>query len=181
MPAQSVADFLDGAFKTGRDGSPGKIAGQLVGDRRPERVAAMLVDARIADDGEGPAFGGEIDQHAVPVLGAVHAQTLERLAGGGLGVGRGGFRDANAEFPGRPGFGATDRLEHLGFLGGREKRGRFHDVFTIVRWHRHRPKSRHPQKSLLHRHLLPPSRRRRFAIRPGVTLRRCGDRAGRKR
>lgn len=87
MGGEEVADFVDGVEERGGDGFVFEVRGKMLRDMVPECVAAFFVDAGVADDGEGTALRGDVDEHGVAVGSLVHAELHETLLGGFEGIG----------------------------------------------------------------------------------------------
>lgn len=122
-----------GALGDDLDEGLGVVAGlealvELGGEGLPEGGSGFAGVAFVVDEGEFLGFGGDEDEDAVAVGGAVHAEAGEGLPGGGEGVVSGLAGDEDAEFAagflfegldGRGDFGIVDfEEEFLSFHGG---------------------------------------------------------------
>src|ERR1035438_4834274 len=68
------------------------------GDFSPESVAALLVHALVADDGECAGSGGHEDEDGVPMPRLVHSEPFEMAPGGRDRIGGPVTRNENPNF-----------------------------------------------------------------------------------
>lgn len=92
----------------------------------PEVFTALGVDGGVAHDGEGLAFGGDVDEDGVALGGFLHAHLGELAFGFGEGVGDFVAGDEDADFAGGAGFGLFDGGDDFGVIELGDEDAGFH-------------------------------------------------------
>ena len=113
MLREEFAGFLDAVEDALGEAGFLEMAGHLGGNVGPEGVAATLMHASVADDGEFAHAGRDVDEDAIAIRGFVHAKARELRLSGGDGVV--GFMpaDEDADFAGGEALGFLDRGNNL--------------------------------------------------------------------
>src|SRR5713226_6918181 len=87
MPGQHASDLGDAGHHGLQRPALAEPRDHQVAHGLPVRVADVMVNALVADDGELAVLDGEIDQHAVALCGEVHAEMGEHPPGPAKRVG----------------------------------------------------------------------------------------------
>jgi len=105
---EQIAGLLDAVDDARAEIALLEMPGHFGGDLPPEDITAMLMHPGIANHGELPRGGGDVDEHAVAMMGAGHAKLLELALRGGHDIGGLKMADEDADLAGSLGLGRLD-------------------------------------------------------------------------
>jgi len=128
MLRQQVARLLHAVDDARREFGFAKVAGHGVRQLPPKFIAALRMNAFIADDGKLVRAGGHENQHAVPFGRLVHAQAQEFRLRGGDGVVNVFVADEDADLAGGLVLGVTNRRDNVVVLQMLGKGSRVHKL-----------------------------------------------------
>src|SRR5215470_16653709 len=81
MPAEGLTDMLDGVDQSVTRALLAQVIADRVDELSPVDLAHTLVDARVSDHRQFVIRHRDVDEHAVTLSRAVHAESLEHLDG----------------------------------------------------------------------------------------------------
>src|SRR5438093_1194826 len=125
MLGKDIADHLNRLENRFGESAFLQQSGHLSAHTLPERVAAFLVNTRVADDGELPRQRNQINQHRVALTRFGHPEFHESFPREFQRISPPPVRDVHPDFTGAFAFRLGNRLHDSGFV-------QFTDKFVVV-------------------------------------------------